>query len=84
MEAYTILPARYAKGKFVIQTHDADANGFRGVAGLAAAHLGLKYIGRDHGYRASKAQTVKFEIKYAEIMTIRQQEANKREAEGMN
>jgi len=61
--AYTIHPARYAKGKYVIQPLDSR-DGWKGDASYACDELNLKYVHRSHGYTASPAQAERFQALY--------------------
>lgn len=61
---YTITPARYSKGNFIVQTHNESM--WKGRA-ERLIHDGLKcrYTGRERGFVASAAKVRKFEEQYA-------------------
>lgn len=61
---YIITPAKYAKGKFTIRCLDSK-DGWKGLTNWLIDEIGLKYVGRDNGYRASAAQVKRFEALFA-------------------
>lgn len=62
--AYTITPARYSKGNFIVQTHNEGP--WKGRAErLIHDGLNCRYTGREHGFVASAAKVRKFEAAYA-------------------
>ena len=65
--AYSIAPARYAKGKMVI-VPTRDGSGFKTrAARLAGANgIGGKWVHRSGGYTVSPAAARRFERLYAE------------------
>lgn len=64
-EPYTIRPARYAKGQFIITPQDSQG-GYKGrVLRLVGDGLNCRYSGRCGGYVASPSKVAKFERLYA-------------------
>lgn len=59
MDAYSIAPARYFKGNFIIHCPSADGYKTR-AARLIGDGLNCRYTGRERGYVASKAKVAKF------------------------
>ncbi len=58
--AYTITPARYSKGNFIVQTHNEGP--WKGRAErLIVDGLKCRYTGRERGFVASAAKVRKFE-----------------------
>lgn len=55
---YTIQPARYAKGKWIIQSK--STTGFKTSVHQTVEALGGKYTNREKGYTLSSAQVRKF------------------------
>lgn len=56
---FTIRPARYAKGKVIVQT--PSTTGFKSRAARLAGHISRdQYTGREHGYVMSPAQAERF------------------------
>ncbi len=62
-EAYAIIIAPYAKGKYVIRPLDSR-DGWKGTASHACDELNLKYVHRSRGYTASPGQAKRFEDIY--------------------
>lgn len=62
--AYSIVPARYAKGKLVIQP-TRDGSGFKTRAARLAGTFG-KWVHRSGGYTVSAAGARRFERLYSE------------------
>lgn len=62
--AYTITPARYSKGNFIVQTHNEGP--WKGRAErLIVDGLKCRYTGRERGFVASAAKVRKFEAAFA-------------------
>lgn len=60
---YSITPARYAKGAFIVRC--PSDTGFKTRAGrLIGDGLNCRYTGRERGYVASAAKVRKFEALY--------------------
>jgi len=64
LEAYTITPARYAKGKMVI--HAPSTDGYKTRAARLAEYVGGRYVGRSNGYVVSSSAAKRFEALFAE------------------
>ncbi|CAM5769859.1 hypothetical protein [Bosea minatitlanensis] len=62
--AYSIVPARYAKGKMVI-VPTRDGSGFKGRAARLAGTFG-RWVNRSGGYTVSEAGARRFERLYTE------------------
>lgn len=62
-DAYSIHPARYAKGKLIIRTPSRDGYKTRAER-IAGDGLGLSYAHRSGGYTASPSQAERFERLY--------------------
>lgn len=60
---YTIVPARYAKGKMVLRS-TKDGSGLKNRADRLAEALGGRYVGRSKGYVLSVVAAEKFELLY--------------------
>lgn len=66
IKAYTIRPARYAKGQMAVHTV-SDGSGFKTRADcLIGDHLKGRYSGRERAYIVSPSKARKFEKLYAE------------------
>lgn len=52
-DGYTILPARYAKGRVLVQA--PGIGGWKSPAGCMAEHVGGRYTHREGGYVMSPA-----------------------------
>jgi hypothetical protein len=59
---YAIQPARYARGKVLVQAPGQD--GFKTRAGRLAEAVGGHYTNREHGYTMSPKQAEKFHLYY--------------------
>lgn len=65
MLPYTITPARYSKGNFIVQTHNDGP--WKGRAErLICDGLNCRYVGRSKGFMASPSKVARFERLYAE------------------
>ena len=60
MNAYTITTARYAKGKFVIQSPQREDK-LKSEVHWLCENIGGRWVHRDHGYQVSKRQAANFE-----------------------
>lgn len=67
IEPYRIFPARYAKGKMIIQII-GNGSGFKNRAARLAEAKGIggKYVGRSGGYTVSPSAARKFERLFSE------------------
>lgn len=70
-QAYHIGAAKYAKGKYVVQTYDASY-GFKGPASRAADTVNAKWVNRSNGYSMSPAQVRRFQDAYEAELKERQ------------
>ncbi len=69
MTDYSVAPARYAKGKYLV-TIQSDRSGIMGRAErLIHRGLNCRFTGRENGFIASASQVRRFEKLYAEGWT---------------
>jgi hypothetical protein len=62
---YTVTPARYSKGNFIIRPLDS-VGGFKGRASYLCCALNLRWTHRSGGFTASPSKLSRFEKLYAE------------------
>jgi hypothetical protein len=64
---YTVFPAHYSKGNFIIRPTDS-AGGFKSRASYLCDKLNMRWVNRSRGYVASPSKLRKFEKLYAEAI----------------
>ena len=62
---YSISPARYSKGNFIVRCPSPDGYKTR-AARLVGDGLNCRYTGRENGYVASASKVARFERLYTE------------------
>jgi hypothetical protein len=73
--AYTIGPARYAKGMLAVRPHP-DGTGWKTLAALIISQMpGVRWTGRDRAYLCSPSRAGKFE---QEVQEARERRAKAR------
>jgi hypothetical protein len=61
-ESFTISPARYSKGRFIIRITMDNPDGFKGRGARLAEALGGRWVGRECGYNVSQSAAFNFAL----------------------